>query len=258
MKLSVVIPAHNEEGCIEKTALELIKEIEAKQVPYELVIVNDNSGDSTPIILDKLKRDHNTVKVINSTEPKGFGRAIRVGLSNIQGDVVAICMGDGSDDPTDVIKYYNKILEGYDCAFGSRFIKGSKISGYPLAKLLLNRLGNKFIQFLFRVKYNDVSNAFKAYRVEVIRAVQPLVSQYFNITVEIPLKAIVRGYSYAIIPINWRGRKSGVSKHNIRVLSRKYFFSILFVWLEKILLKEEINPAKLSPDGERSPSLPKA
>lgn len=249
MKLSVVIPAHNEEGCIEKTALELIKEIEAKQVPYELVIVNDNSSDNTPAILNKLKQEHNAVRVINSADPKGFGRAIRVGLSNVQGDVVVICMGDGSDDPTDVIKYYNKILEGYDCAFGSRFLKGSKVSGYPIVKLLINRLGNKLIQFLFQIKYNDVSNAFKAYRAEVIRAVQPLVSQYFNITVEIPLKAIIRGYSYAVVPINWRGRKSGVSKHNIRVLSRKYFFSILFVWLEKILLKEEIRRAKQHPYG---------
>lgn len=244
MKLSVVIPVHNEEACIEKTARELIRELEAKIIPYELILVNDNSSDNTPVVLDKLKKDCAAVRIITSTEPKGFGRAIRVGLNNIQGDVVVIYMGDGSDDTADVVRYYNKILEGYDCAFGSRFVKGSKISEYPLLKLLLNRLGNKFIQFLFQIKYNDVSNAFKAYRTEVIKAVQPLVSQYFNITVEIPLKAIVRGYSCAVVPINWRGRESGVSKYNIRALSRKYFFSILFVWLEKILLKEELKPKK--------------
>lgn len=242
MKLSVVIPVHNEEACIEKTAQELIQELESKIIPYELIIVNDNSSDDTPRVLDKLKKDYAAVRIITSAEPKGFGRAIKVGLNNIQGDVVVICMGDGSDDPADVIKYYNKILEGYDCAFGSRFVKDSKVSEYPPLKLLLNRLGNKLIQFLFQIKYNDVSNAFKAYRVEVIRTVQPLISQHFNITVEIPLKAIIRGYSYAVVPINWRGRESGVSKYNIRALSRKYFFSILFVWLEKILLKEEIKP----------------
>src|SRR3989338_4292110 len=242
MKLSVVIPVRNEEACIAKTAQELIQELESKIIPYELILINDNSSDNTPLILDKLKRNYSTVRIITSTEPIGFGRAIRVGLNNIQGDVVVIYMGDGSDDTADVVQYYNKILEGYDCAFGSRFIKGSKVSEYPLLKLLLNRLGNKFIQFLFQIKYNDVSNAFKAYRVEVIRTVQPLISQHFNITVEIPLKAIIRGYSYAVVPINWRGRESGVSKYNIRALSRKYFFSILFVWLEKILLKEEIKP----------------
>jgi dolichol-phosphate mannosyltransferase len=184
------------------------------------------------------------LRIVDSQPPHGFGLAIRKGLEVISGDYVVIFMGDGSDDIGDVVKYYQKLSEGYDCVFGSRFIQGSKVYGYPSVKLLLNRLGNKFIQFLFLINYNDVSNAFKGYRTEVIRAVEPLVSQYFNITVEIPLKAIVRGFSFAVVPINWNGRGSGVSKYKIKELSRKYFFSIFFVWLEKILLKEEIRYLK--------------
>jgi dolichol-phosphate mannosyltransferase len=240
MKLSVVTPVHNEGDCIKPVVEDLIKELELNNIEYEFVLINDNSTDSTPSILNNLASTYKGIKVINSEPPKGFGRAIRKGLDNVLGDIVVIFMGDGSDDSQDVIKYYNKILEGYDCVFGSRFIKGSTVAGYPKMKLILNRLGNKLIQLLFLVKYNDVSNAFKAYRIEVIREIQPLVSQFFNITVEIPLKAIIRGFSFAVVPINWNGRESGVSKYNIRQLSRKYFFSILYVWLEKFLLKEEI------------------
>lgn len=240
MKLSVVIPVHNEEAGIQKTVEGLVMELGVQGIEYEVILVNDNSTDTTPQVLAALSQVHQGIRIVNSTPPKGFGRAIRKGLDAATGGMVVIFMGDNSDDPQDVVKYYHKIQEGYDCVFGSRFIKGSKVVGYPKIKLLLNRLGNELIQLLFLINYNDVSNAFKAYRIEVIRAVQPLVSQYFNITVEIPLKAIVRRFSFAVVPINWNGRESGVSKYRIRELSRKYFFSILFVWLEKMLLKEEL------------------
>ena len=240
MKLSVVIPIHNEEKCIEAVVMGLIQELSLHNVEYEIILVNDNSTDSSPKILEHIAKDYKGIKIINSTFAKGFGGAIRAGLHNVSGEVVVIFMGDGSDDARDVVKYYNKILEGYDCVFGSRFMKESLVSGYPKIKLFLNRAGNKLIQFLFFLSYNDVSNAFKAYRIEVIKAIQPLVSHYFNITVEMPLKAITRGFSFAVVPINWYGRESGVSKYRIRELSRKYFFSILYVWLEKILLREDI------------------
>lgn len=245
MKLSVVIPARNEEGCIARVVSGLAEGLKSKDIEHEIVLVNDNSADSTPRILDKLCGSHPGIKVVNSPPPGGFGRAINTGLDNVSGDIVVIFMGDGSDDAQDVVRYYNKILEGYDCVFGSRFIRGSSVSEYPKTKLILNRLGNKLIQLLFLIRYNDISNAFKAYRIEAIRAVRPLVSRYFNITVEMPLKAIIRGFSYSVIPINWSGRGSGVSKYRIQELSRKYFFSILYVWLEKILLKEEIRKEKI-------------
>lgn len=240
MMLSIVIPVHNEEKCIKGVIERLIKELELNNIEHEIILVNDSSTDTTSQILDEIIERYKRAKLIHFSVPQGFGRAVRSGLANVSGDIVVIFMGDNSDDAKDVVKYYNKILEGYDCVFGSRFIKGSKVSGYPLLKLILNRIGNKFIQLLFFIKYNDISNAFKAYRIGAIKAVQPLVSQYFNITVEIPLRVIARGFSYAVVPINWYGRESGVSKYNIRKLAQKYLFSILFVWLEKILLKEEI------------------
>ncbi len=244
MKLSVVIPVRNEEDCIKPVVDNLCAGLEKHGIDYEVVLVNDHSTDGTAGVLSGMRQLNPKLKIIDSRPPHGFGIAIRNGLEIISGDGVVIFMGDGSDDVEDVVKYYQKLSEGYDCVFGSRFIRGSKVSGYPSLKLYLNRLGNKFIQFLFLIKYNDVSNAFKGYRTEVIRAVEPLVSQYFNITVELPLKAIVRGFSFTVVPINWNGRGSGVSKYKIKELSRKYFFSIIFVWLEKMLLKEEIRYLK--------------
>ncbi|MBA4317468.1 MAG: hypothetical protein C0412_03620 [Flavobacterium sp.] len=240
MLLSVIIPAHNEQESIKNTVEEIISEISKEKINYEIVIVNDNSTDSTQQVVEKLAEKNPNIIVVHRIESAGFGGAVKDGLNTATGDCIVICMGDASDDPKDIVKYYRKIEDGYDCVFGSRFIKGTVVRDYPLLKLVLNRIGNYFIKYLFGLHCNDISNAFKAYRREVIESVKPLVSNHFNITVEIPLKAVVRGFSYAVVPINWYGRTSGVSKHNLRDLQRKYLFSILYAWLEKILLKDEI------------------
>ncbi len=239
-KISIVIPVKNEQNVIENVVLGLVEVLLENNILYEIIVVDDYSVDNTKQILQKLAAEDKNIKVIDNYLRPGFGYAIKVGLENYSGDYVVIYMGDGSDDPKDIVKYYKKLEEGYDCVFGSRFMKGSKVVGYPVIKLIFNRLGNWLISLLFNIKYNDVSNAFKAYKREVIESIKPFVSNYFNITVEIPLKAIIRKYKYAVIPINWYGRTSGVSKFKLKELQRKYLFSILYVWLEKILLKDEV------------------
>ena len=241
MKLSIVIPAHNEEENIGQTISDVIAKMDKEKIDYEIVAVDDNSVDSTLKVLTELSERCPRLRIIRRLPPKGFGRAIREGLANINGDAVAIVMGDLSDDPADIIRCFRKIEEGYDCVFGSRFMKDSNVRDYPVVKLLINRLANTFIRALFLIRANDITNAFKVYKREVINAVQPLQSLYFNITVEIPLKAIVRGFSYVQVPINWYGRKSGVSKLGIKEMGRKYMFTVLYVWLEKILLTDEIS-----------------
>ena len=238
------MPAHNEEECLRKVVEDICVRLEKEKIPAEIVIVNDNSTDSTPGVIDSLSKKYGIVRRVDNTPPSGFGRAIRKGLDNVTGDAVAIVMGDGSDDAGDIVNYYRKLCEGYDCVFGSRFIKGGIVKDYPFIKLFFNRLGNYFIKYLFGVKCNDITNAFKAYRRNVIEAVKPLVSNHFNITVEIPLKAFIRGYSYTVVPISWYGRASGISKYNLREVQRKYDFSILYVWLEKSLLKNEFKGKK--------------
>jgi len=239
MKLSIIIPAHNEEGCIESTVIQIVAEMIASEIEHEILVINDNSNDGTERVLRKLNKDHRSVKYVNNNAPNGFGLAVRKGLDHYTGDAVAIVMGDGSDSPADIVKYYRKLEDGYDCVFGSRFIKGSKIKDYPILKMIVNRLANNFIRVLFLIKYNDITNAFKAYRKEVIDGCRPLISNYFNITVELPIKATNRGYSYTVVPIEWYGRESGVSKLKIKEMGKKYLFTTLYLWLEKMLVSDE-------------------
>jgi dolichol-phosphate mannosyltransferase len=232
---SLVIPAHNEEGSIVNTIRSITEVLDQEDINYEILVVNDNSRDKTEVLLKQLSTKNGKIRYINNYFPNGFGFAVRCGLENFKGDAVAIVMADSSDSPANILDYYQYLQEGYDCVFGSRFIKGGKVIDYPIHKLFVNRLANLFIQILFGLKLNDTTNAFKAYRKEVIAGVSPLLSHHFNLTVEIPLKAIVRGYSYKIIPINWENRKAGFSKLKIKEMGSRYLFIVLSIWLEKYL-----------------------
>jgi dolichol-phosphate mannosyltransferase len=238
--LSVVIPACNEEGHIADTVERVSAALDEANIRYEILVVNDNSLDQTENIVRALSRSNPTIRCVNNDPPNGFGFAVRRGLSEFRGDVVAILMADGSDAPADLVAFYLKLQEGYDCVFGSRFSHGGRVVDYPHLKLVLNRLGNTFIQLLFRIPCDDVSNAFKMYRRTVIAGIQPLLAQHFNLTVELPLKSIVRGYRYAVVPNSWINRKQGVSKFNIKEMGSRYFFIVLYCFLEKTLGQRDL------------------
>lgn len=232
MKLSVVIPAHNEEGSIEATVEALAARLDADDIPREILVVDDHSSDATATIVARMAERDDGIRCVANAGHGGFGYAIRAGLDAFTGDAVAIVMADLSDSPDDVVAYYRLLEQGYDCAFGTRFMPGARVHDYPRFKLLLNRLVNAGVRALFRHGYNDTTNAFKAYRREVIESVQPLLSSHFNLTVELPLKAVVRGFSYAIIPISWTNRTSGESKLNLNEMGSRYLFIVLYVFLE--------------------------
>jgi len=232
VKLSVVIPAHNEAGSIAATLRTAAEALEDAGVDYELLVVDDASSDGTAAVVEAVGGDNPRVRCQRSHYERGFGFAVRAGLDLFTGEAVAVMMADGSDDPSDLVAYHRLLAEGYDCAFGSRFMRESRVVDYPRFKLVLNRLANWVIRVLFRHHYNDTTNAFKAYRREVIDTVQPLLSNHFNLTVELPLKAIVRGHSFAVVPINWRNRSSGSSKLSIQEMGSRYLFIVLYVFLE--------------------------
>ena len=232
MKLSVVIPARNEEGSIATTVDAVVERLRSAEIDYEILVVDDGCTDRTPqIVAAKAEVDAN-VRCLRSPYHPGFGLAVRAGLERFEGDAVAIMMADGSDDPDDLVAYHRLLCAGYDCAFGSRFVRGGEARDYPRAKLVVNRIVNLGIRLLFGHGYNDTTNAFKAYRREVITSVQPLLAHHFNLTVEIPLKAVVRGHSYAIVPIRWRDRASGTSKLRLQEMGSRYLFIVLYVFLE--------------------------
>lgn len=235
MKLSIVIPAHNEEGCIEETVRAHHDALLAAQIEHEILVVNDASSDSTEEILISLSAQIEELRYVTNTPPNGFGLAVRKGLNNFSGDIVAVVMADGSDAPEDVVKFYRKIIEGYDCVFGSRFISGGATYDYPKVKLVINRMANAFIKTLFVFKYNDTTNAFKMYRRETIDGLRPFLSHHFNLTVELPLKAITRGYKYTVLPNSWRNRTTGVAKLKIKEMGNRYLFIVLYCLIEKWL-----------------------
>lgn len=244
MKISVVIPAHNEEGCLYGTVNHLVDTLQQEEIRHEVLIINDNSTDRTLEICDQLSQTYESVRYINNQPPNGFGFAVRRGLTEFEGDAVAIMMADASDDPRDLVAGYYKLLEGYDCVFGSRFIKGGQVVDYPIHKLYINRLANWFVKTIFGLRYNDVTNAFKIYRSEVITGLQPILSHHFNLTVELPLKAIVRGFSFKVIPMKWYNRKTGISKLKIKEMGSRYLFIVLYVFLEKHLSRGDYHRNK--------------
>ncbi len=236
--LSLVIPAHNEEDCIARTLRAINDEFSQHGIDdYEVLVVNDNSQDRTEEILKTLSEEFAAVRYVNNEPPNGFGFAVRKGLNEFHGEAVAIVMGDLSDSPSDMVEYYRQLKAGAECVFGSRFIRGSAVYEYPKLKLRVNRLANWFIKVLFGIKYNDVTNAFKAYRREVIDGIRPFLSNHFNLTVELPLKAIVRGYSYTVVPISWTNREAGISKLKLKEQGSRYLFIVLYAWLEKRLTR---------------------
>jgi dolichol-phosphate mannosyltransferase len=247
MKLSVVIPAYNEEKTIAKCVEELRHTLRDKHhLQYEIIVVNDNSTDATQEMVQAEMKCDPAIRMVTRTPPGGFGRAVRSGLEAVQGDIVVIYMADLSDDPEDVVAYYHKLREGYDCVFGSRFIKGSQVANYPRLKLVINRIVNRSIQILFWTRFNDLTNAFKAYRTSVIRECGPYRSSHFNITLEMSLGALIRGYHIAQLPIRWYGRTWGISNLKLRQMGRRYLSTLLMMFFQRVLVRDDLMAERLA------------
>ena len=255
--LSVVIPARNEEGSLPDALCALHALLSEHRVPHEIVVVDDGSRDSTWTVLEGLRDRVPTLRPLRNTGRNGFGRAIVSGLDASRGDAVVVMMADLSDSPDDVLQYWHRLNEGWDCVFGTRFSRGGRTYGYPVLKLLLNRIANRLIALVFNIRLDDTTNAFKAYRRTVIDGVRPILAPHFNLTVELPLKAIVRGYSWTVVPITWRKRKAGASSFRIREMGSRYFFICAYVWLEKYFSRgdyvKEAAPQGSSPERGNTP-----
>jgi Glycosyltransferases involved in cell wall biogenesis len=236
MKLSIIIPARNEAGLIVGTLHLLRDYLDSVGInDVEYLVVDDGSTDATYELVAQENTVDPRIRVISNTGRNGFGRAVRHGLENFIGDAVIVYMADASDSPQDVEKYFYILRDDADCAFGSRFMRGSKVEDYPLFKLVINRVVNFVIQLMFLSSYNDTTNAFKGYRANVIEGCRPFISPHFNLTIEIPLKAMVRGYSYRVLPISWRNRSVGESRLKLKEQGSRYLFTLLTVWFEWLL-----------------------
>lgn len=247
--LSVVIPAHDEAGCIAPTLESLHAALAGAGIDHEVVVVDDHSTDGTGDIVRGMADRAPTARVVVNEGPGGYGMAVRAGLDAARGEAIAVFMADASDDPADLVRYVRAMERtGAECVFGTRFGAGGRVIDYPRLKLALNRVANLAIRVMFGMRYDDTTNAFKLYRREVIAGVSPLMSRHFNLTVELPLKAIVRGYSYVVVPNSWTNRAEGVSKFRIKEMGSRYAFIVLYCLLEKWLSRGDYRR-----DGEAPP-----
>ena len=232
--LSILIPVRNESNVIHEVFEYFSNNL--KDIEYEVLIINDFSNDDTFDKCKKLVDEYKNFRIFDNPK-KGLGGAINLGINEAKGDNISIMMADLSDDIDD-LKRYNVLMEqgNFDAILGSRFRRDSKVKGYPIQKLILNRIFNFFVSIVFLNKYNDYTNAFKIYKKKTLVEIMPLISESFNIFLEIPLKIISRNYKYKIISINWIGRKKGESKFKIKELGAKYLFTLIYCFIEKNLL----------------------
>lgn len=256
MKLSIVIPARNEEGNIEKTIPLLRDHLDEAGIrDFEILVVDDGSRDATNALVQAENERDPRVRVIRNPGRNGFGRAVAYGLANFTGDAVVIYMADASDSPADVVTYYYILRDEADCAFGSRWMRGGATYDYPQFKRVVNRIANNLIRAMFGYRFNDTTNAFKGYRANVIEGIRPFISPHFNLTIELPLKAIVRGYRYRVVPISWRNRHVGTSALKLQEQGSRYLYTLLTVWFEYLLVKRDTRRA---PDDVFVPMTPQA
>ncbi len=237
MSLSIVIPVYNEDKQLHIT-IKKINKISKRIKDYEIVFIDDFSTDNTKQIIKKSIRSNKKIKYYKNIK-KGLGSAIGLGINKSTKKFVCIFMCDNSDDLSDLMEYYKIINKNnLDAVLGSRFLKNSRITNYPILKMVLNRIFNYIVKIIFLSNYNDFTNAFKIYKKKTLKELMPIVSDHFNVFLEHPLKIIIRKYKYKIIPISWKGRKIGVSKFKISELGSMYIFTLLYCFIEKILLKK--------------------
>ena len=238
MSLSIIIPVHNEFRQLRVTIKKLLTL--KKKINFEIIFIDDFSLDGSYELIKKFQKKTNLIKVFKNPK-KGLGSAIETGIRKSRKTYICIFMCDLSDDINDIKKYYKTITKNrkLDAVLGTRFSKDSKVSNYPFLKLFLNRVANNIIKLIFFSDYNDFTNAFKIYKRKTLIKLLPIVSENFNVFLELPLKIVTRNYFYKVIPISWKGRKIGVSKFKIKEMSSMYIFTLFYCLFEKILLNKK-------------------
>lgn len=224
MKVSLIIPAHNEQDLIEDTIEQIEKTLD---VDYEIVVVNDHSSDLTVKIVEDLAKKFSNIRLVHNTLDGCFGNALRVGFEKAQGEFVVPVMADLSDDVTTIKSMHEKAKEGFDVVCGSRYMKGGKKIGGPLLKSLFSRFFGTTLNLLVCMPTNDVANAFKMYNRKMLEGLD-LRSSWFDISAEIPIKAYFKKYKITQVPTVWHDRKKGQSKFDIRKVGGNYFK--LYFW----------------------------
>ncbi len=224
MRLSIIVPAHNEQDNI----VDVIKKIEQSvSLKHELIIVNDHSSDGTVDLVKGLLKTYPNIRLIENLADKGFANAIKTGFADVKTELALPVMGDLCDDLATIDKMRAKIDEGYDVVCGARYIKGGSRSGGSKLKEFLSCWAGISLRCLLGIPTSDITNAFKMYKKTVIDCID-LESVGFEISMEIPLKAYYSGFKITEVPTVWNERTKGKSNFKIFKLLPNYIK--LYIW----------------------------
>lgn len=226
--LSIIIPTFQEEKSIEKTLNSICSFLKNKIV-FEIIIIDDKSKDETFKVISNHPEYNKTIFFYSNNSKPGFGNSIVKGVHFSKGEYITIMMADLSDSPQDLLKYYHAIVsdKSVDCVFGDRWVENS-VKNYPILKRIINRTGNNFLKKILKTDYSDFTNSFKLYKKESILMIEPIISNHFSITLELPLKMITRGFNYVVIPNKWENREHGIS--NMKILNSIITYSLITIY----------------------------
>ena len=223
MKLTIVIPTHNEEAVI----LKPLKRLAASVYTTHEIVVVDDSKDSTPQMVKKYLKKVPNIRLVTGGKIS-FGQALGLGYKSAKGDAFVVVMGDLCDDPKTIDKMFNKLNSGWDVVCGSRYMKGGKKVGGPKLQGLLSELVCRSLKILTGVPTSDVSNAFKMYKIKTLKGVRFNKKSGVEASMETLLQVYFKGAAICEIPTVWLGRSRGESKFNIFARTPRY--SRIYVW----------------------------
>ncbi len=223
-QLTIVIPAHNEEGCIHKTLTTLEEHV---KTPHEIVVVNDHCRDGTVRIVKEFIQDHPNVQLVENLKDGCFANSITRGFEAVEEGAVVVVMADLSDDPKTIDTMYETLQKGHDIVCGSRYMPGGKRVSGPPVQGFFSRFVGTTTRLLTGIPTWDVSNAFKMYTKEVLDYID-IRDKWFAMSMEIAVKAHYKGFRITEVPTTWQGRTAGESSFSIFRVAPSYIK--LYIW----------------------------
>ncbi len=227
-ELSITIPFYNEEDNIKNVVKNLERELNKSKINYELILVNNGSSDSTPKIIENLKRGNSRIKQINITKNHGYGFGVITGLNEAKGEYIGFIDGDNQIASRQVIKAYNAI-KGTDAALcitkrskrPKNFIRKIASIGY-----------NTLLNVLFFTNFWDINSKPKFIKQEFYKQLAPYSKDWFLDT-EIVLKTKRKNFKIIEVPVIYKERTKGKSKIKSDIIKELLADIIKFIFYSR-------------------------
>jgi dolichol-phosphate mannosyltransferase len=210
----VIIPTYKEKENIEA----IIKSISSLSIPFDILVIDDNSPDGTSDIVRRLNKSFPNVHLIERHGKLGLGTAYITGFKwslEKNYDYIYEMDADFSHDPNDLVRLYNACQEeGADVAIGSRYISGVNVVNWPLSRVLMSYIASIYVRMITGMKIMDTTAGFICYRKEVLESIRPetIKSVGYGFQIEMKFNAWKLGYKIVEVPIIFTDRKLGASK----------------------------------------------